>query len=92
VGAVDTGLCLGVGPNLQLNWSADMKLGRTEMKEHGHAICSLQQEKQSNRNGVLPSSTLSVRHNPSDIPCMQSLPLIARVTIQVFPSYLQKTS
>jgi hypothetical protein len=64
VGAVDTGWCLCVSLDLQLNWSAHMKLGRTEIKEHRHASCSLQQEMQSNGKGVLHSSRFSVLYNP----------------------------
>jgi hypothetical protein len=39
---VGTGWGFGVSTNLLLNCSADMKLGRTEIKEYGHASCSLQ--------------------------------------------------
>jgi len=65
MGAVDTRWCLGVALGLKLDLLADMKLGRTEFKEHGYARCSLQQEIQSNRKVVVPSSRLSVLYNHS---------------------------
>lgn len=65
MGAVDTGWCLGVALGLKRDWLVDMKLGRTEIKENGYARCSLQQEIQSNRKGIVPSSRLSLLYNPS---------------------------
>jgi hypothetical protein len=45
VGIVDTGRCVGVTLDMQLDWSADINdVGKTEIKKRGYSRSSAQKE------------------------------------------------